>query len=52
MPLQDLKTIIPSYFKNVWYFTPEFLWSMKKGMNEKTDPNATTSLGVYKQFYK
>ena len=52
MPIQDLKKIIPAYFKDVWYLTPEFLWSIKSGSNEKIDPEATTSLSVYKQFYK
>ncbi|MBU4536803.1 hypothetical protein KJ603_02070 [Patescibacteria group bacterium] len=52
MPIQDLKKIIPAFFKDVWYFTPEFLWGMKKELAEKPDPEATTSLRVYKQFYR
>lgn len=52
MPIQDLKKIIPSYFKDVWYLNPEFLFELSKSSKEKTDPQATTSLNVYKQFYK
>ncbi len=52
MPIQDLKKIIPAFFKDVWYFTPEVLFGMSKDLNQKTDPDATTSLSVYKQFYR
>ena len=52
MPLQDLKKIIPSYFKDVWYFIPEVLFTMNKELNQKVDPEATTCLNGYKQFYR
>mgnify|MGYP006971715669 FL=1 len=52
MPIQDLKAIIPSYFKDVWYFMPEVLFGMNNDLNQKPDPEATTSLSVYKQFYR
>ena len=52
MPFQDFKKIIPSYFKDVWYLTPEFLFGMNSDLNKRSDPEATTSLSVYKQFYK
>lgn len=52
MPLQDLKKIIPSYLKDVWYLTPEVLCNLNKDLNEKPDPQATTSLSIYKHFYK
>jgi len=52
MPIQDLKKIIPAFFENVWYLKPEFLWSLKKDLAEKPHPEATTSLRVYKQFYR
>jgi len=52
MPIQDLKSIIPSYFKNVWYFTPEVFFGMKNDLNKSSDPEATTRLNIYKQFYR
>ena len=52
MPIQDLKDIIPSFFKNVWYLKPGVLFGISKDLNQKIDSGATTSLNVYKQFYK
>ena len=52
MPLQDLKKIIPSYFVDVWYFMPAVFIFAKKEANKEIDPEATTSLSVYKQYYR
>ncbi|MFH0845802.1 MAG: hypothetical protein V1851_00140 [Patescibacteria group bacterium] len=52
MPIQDLKKIIPAYFKDVWYFSPSVLLAIQKEKATQPDPEATQSLRIYKQYYR
>ena len=50
MSIKDLKSIIPSYFKDVWYLNPKAIWDLKS-TSHKTNSSATTDLSVYKHYY-
>ncbi len=52
MSIADLKSIVPSYLKDVWYLNPVAIWTIKDDLNNQPNSKATTSLSVYKQFYK
>lgn len=51
MSIQDLKSIIPSYFK-AWFLSPESFFEVRSGLKIQPDHEATKSLRVYKQFYR
>ncbi|MCK5022117.1 MAG: hypothetical protein KAR54_02625 [Candidatus Pacebacteria bacterium] len=52
MPIKDFKSIFKS-LTSAWFLNFEVLIAVRKGVKEEeSEPDSTTSLRIYKQFYR